>query len=71
IRLYYQFYDVDVDRYLLADGYRQTMLSARELTPELPERARTWVNRHLQYTHGYGFAMWSATIRMREARQSG
>ena len=57
IRLYYQFYDVDVDRYRLADGYRQTMLSARELTPELPERARTWVNRHLQYTHGYGFAM--------------
>ena len=57
IRLYYQFYDVDVDRYRLADGYRQTMLAARELTPELPERARTWVNRHLQYTHGYGFAM--------------
>jgi uncharacterized membrane protein (UPF0182 family) len=57
IRLYYQFYDVDVDRYLLADGYRQTMLAARELTPELPERAETWVNRHLQYTHGYGFAM--------------
>ena len=40
IRLYYQFYDVDVDRYRLADGYRQTMLAARELTPELPERAR-------------------------------
>ena len=57
IRLYYQFYDVDVDRYRLADGYRQTMLAARELTPELPERAKTWVNRHLQYTHGYGFAM--------------
>ena len=57
IRLYYQFYDVDVDRYRLADGYRQTMLAARELTPELPERAETWVNRHLQYTHGYGFAM--------------
>ena len=57
IRLYYQFYEVDVDRYPLADGYRQTMLAARELTPELPERARTWVNRHLQYTHGYGFAM--------------
>jgi uncharacterized membrane protein (UPF0182 family) len=57
IRLYYQFYDVDVDRYQLADGYRQTMLAARELTPELPERAETWVNRHLQYTHGYGLAM--------------
>ena len=57
IRLYYQFYDVDVDRYPLADGYRQTMLAARELTQELPERARTWVNHHLQYTHGFGFAM--------------
>ena len=57
IRLYYQFYDVDVDRYRLTDGYRQTMLAARELTPELPERAETWVNRHLQYTHGYGVAM--------------
>ena len=54
IRLYYQFYDVDVDRYPLADGYRQTMLAARELTQELPERARTWVNHHLQYTHGFG-----------------
>ena len=48
IRLYYQFYDVDVDRYPLADGYRQTMLAARELTQELPERARTWVNHNLQ-----------------------
>jgi uncharacterized membrane protein (UPF0182 family) len=57
IRLYYQFYDVDVDRYQLADGYRQVLLSARELTPGLPERADTWVNRHLQYTHGYGLAM--------------
>ena len=57
IRLYYQFYDVDIDRYQLADGYRQVMLSARELTPRLPERADTWVNRHLQYTHGYGLAM--------------
>lgn len=57
IRLYYQFYDVDVDRYRLSDGYRQVMLSARELTHDLPERADTWVNRHLQYTHGFGLAM--------------
>jgi len=61
IRLYYQFYDVDVDRYRLEDGYLQTMLAARELTPELPERADTWVNRHLQFTHGYGVAMSLAT----------
>ena len=50
-----------MDRYRLADGYLQTMLAARELTPELPERADTWVNRHLQFTHGYGVAMTLAT----------
>ena len=44
------------------DGYRQTLLAARELTPELPERADTWVNRHLQFTHGYGVAMSLATL---------
>jgi uncharacterized protein len=58
IRLYYQFYEVDVDRYFLpGEGYRQVMLSARELAGELPERARTWVNQTLQFTHGYGLAM--------------
>jgi uncharacterized protein len=58
IRLYYQFYEVDVDRYLFpGEGYRQVMLSGRELAGELPERARTWVNQTLQFTHGYGLAM--------------
>ncbi|HZD54867.1 MAG TPA: UPF0182 family protein, partial [Candidatus Aquicultoraceae bacterium] len=58
IRGYYKFYEVDVDRYHLAEGgYRQVMLSARELEERLPETARTWVNEHLQYTHGYGLAM--------------
>lgn len=58
IRAYYKFYDVDVDRYHLeGDGYRQVLLSARELEQSLPETARTWVNEHLQYTHGYGLAM--------------
>lgn len=57
IRLYYQFYEIDTDRYPLEDEYRQVMLSARELAAELPERADTWVNRHLQFTHGYGLAM--------------
>ena len=33
IRLYYQFYNVGVDRYHLADGYHQVMLSTRELSP--------------------------------------
>ena len=57
IRLYYQFYNVDTDRYHLADGYHQVMLSARELSPELPAKAQTWVNQYLQFTHGYGAVM--------------
>lgn len=57
IRLYYQFYKVDVDRYHLSDGYHQVMLSTRELSPRLPEQAQTWVNQYLQFTHGYGLVM--------------
>lgn len=57
IRLYYQFFNVDLDRYHTNEGYMQMMLSARELSDELPEQANTWVNRHLQYTHGYGLVM--------------
>jgi len=58
IRLYYDFHDVDVDRYVIDDTYRQVMLSARELSPEkLAEEAQTWVNRRLQFTHGYGVAL--------------
>jgi len=57
IRLYYQFNHVATDRYHLADGYHQVMLSARELSPELPVKAQTWVNQYLQFTHGYGAVM--------------
>ena len=57
IRTYYQFNNVDVDRYRIGDTYRQVILAARELSEELPDRADTWVNRHLQYTHGYGLVM--------------
>ncbi len=57
IRLYYQFYEADVDRYHLPDGYHQVMLSARELSPQLPAQAQTWVNQRLQFTHGYGLVM--------------
>jgi uncharacterized membrane protein (UPF0182 family) len=57
IRLYYQFYRADVDRYHLPDGYHQVMLSTRELSPELPAEAQTWVNQKLQFTHGYGLVM--------------
>lgn len=57
IRLYYQFYGVDVDRYHLVDGFHQVMLSTRELAAELPAKAQTWVNQYLQFTHGYGLVM--------------
>ena len=57
IRLYYKFYNVHVDRYHLADGYHQVMLSTRELSPELPAQAQTWVNEHLEFTHGFGLVM--------------
>jgi uncharacterized membrane protein (UPF0182 family) len=58
IRLYYDFRNVDVDRYLINKQYRQVMLAARELAvDQLPAQAKTWVNRHLIYTHGYGLAL--------------
>ena len=58
IRLYYNFSDVDIDRYTLDGNYRQVMLSPRELSyAQVPQRARTWVNQRLKYTHGYGLVM--------------
>ena len=55
LRLYYEFEDVDIDRYMIDGEFRQVILSARELAPEeLPEEAQRWVPRKLQYTHGYG-----------------
>ncbi|MFB6182245.1 MAG: UPF0182 family protein, partial [Candidatus Magasanikbacteria bacterium] len=57
-RTYYQFNDVDTDRYDLNGSTKQVMLSARELDLDsLPEKSQTWVNRHLVYTHGFGLAM--------------
>ncbi|UEC41813.1 MAG: conserved membrane protein of unknown function [Methanothrix sp.] len=58
IRLYYEFLDADVDRYVIDGRKRQVMLAAREIsTDRLPEQAKTWQNIHLFYTHGYGIAM--------------
>ncbi len=58
IRLYYDFNNVDVDRYMTYGQYRQVMLAARELVVnQLPAQANTWVNKHLIYTHGYGLAL--------------
>jgi uncharacterized membrane protein (UPF0182 family) len=58
IRLYYDFTDVDVDRYEIDGDIRQVLLGARELSPEkLTSQAQTWVTRRLQFTHGYGITM--------------
>ncbi len=58
IRLYYTFHDVDVDRYQINGEYRQVLLSARELSlQKLPQKAKTWINQHLVYTHGYGLCL--------------
>jgi len=58
IRLYYDFSNVDVDRYVINNQLRQVTLAARELiVNQLPPQAKTWVNRHLIYTHGYGLAL--------------
>ena len=56
IRTYYDFKDVDNDRYWLDGTYRQVSLSPRELSyANLPSKA--WINHHLNYTHGYGLCL--------------
>jgi uncharacterized membrane protein (UPF0182 family) len=55
IRTYYEFPDVDIDRYVVDGQMRQILLSAREISlSDLPEESQSWPNLHLQYTHGYG-----------------
>jgi uncharacterized membrane protein (UPF0182 family) len=55
IRLYYDFYSVDIDRYYINGTYQQVIISPRELdSAKIPEQARTWINERLTYTHGYG-----------------
>jgi uncharacterized membrane protein (UPF0182 family) len=57
-RTYYEFNDIDVDRYTFGDSYKQVLISAREMNiKDLPSQAQTWVNTHLVYTHGYGAVM--------------
>ena len=68
IRLYYKFPDADIDRYTLKKESpspeepptekQQVLLAARELDyNSVPAEAKTWVNEHLVYTHGYGFTL--------------
>ncbi len=57
-RLYYEFEDVDIDRYSFDSTYRQVMISAREIQPNsLPQQSQTFVNKRFQYTHGYGVTL--------------
>ncbi|WP_413165827.1 UPF0182 family protein [Capilliphycus salinus ALCB114379] len=69
IRLYYEFPDANVDRYTLLKPpaeqtptdrteKQQVLIAARELNyNSVPTEAQTWVNKHLVYTHGYGFTL--------------
>jgi uncharacterized protein len=58
IRTYYDFPDIDIDRYQIGGSVRQMMLATRELNVEkLPESSRNWINEKLIYTHGYGVTM--------------
>ena len=55
IRTYYDFPDVDVDRYSIGSQTRQVMIAPREIdVDKLPESSRNWINEKLIYTHGYG-----------------
>lgn len=58
IRLYYDFVDVDVDRYMIDGRLTQVLLAGRELNQaSLPEQAQTFNNLMFKYTHGFGLAM--------------
>ncbi len=62
LKNYYQFNDMDIDRYIIDGAYRHVFISARELqSANIPKQTDTkgasWINKYLKYTHGYGVAM--------------
>lgn len=58
IRFYYDFKDVDIDRYVLDGVQEEVLISVREMNVgQLSSQAKTWINQHLIYTHGYGVVM--------------
>ncbi len=57
LRAYYNFPDVDVDRYTINGRLRQVMLAPRQLNAQKITGGERWVNRHIKFTHGYGLAM--------------
>ncbi len=56
LRPYYQFGEIDIDRYTVDGETRQVMLGVRELNKDALEN-RSWVNLKLEFTHGYGLVM--------------
>ena len=57
---FYAINDLDVDRYDIAGRSRQALVAARELNVDgIPNK--TWVSRHLIYTHGCGVVAASAS----------
>lgn len=60
IRTYYDFPDVDVDRYVTGGHTRQMMVAPREINDSKLPASRNWINERLIYTHGYGVTMNSA-----------
>ncbi|MBU4502920.1 MAG: UPF0182 family protein [Nanoarchaeota archaeon] len=58
IRLYYDLSGIDIDRYDIDGKYTQVMLAPRELDQsQIAENAKTWVNQHMVYSHGFGLVM--------------
>jgi uncharacterized membrane protein (UPF0182 family) len=57
VRTYYDFYDVDTDRYVINGSLRQVMMSGRELALDKGSIPQNWVNQRIVYTHGVGAAM--------------
>jgi uncharacterized membrane protein (UPF0182 family) len=68
IRPYYEFTGADIDRYTVftddpkntaaTKTKQQVIIAPRELNYQaVPDKAKTWLNEHLVYTHGYGFTL--------------
>jgi len=58
IRQYYDYADIDIDRYMVNGNLTVLLLGPRELdVNKLPAKAKTWQNQHLVYTHGIGITV--------------
>lgn len=69
LRDFFRFNDVDVDRYEINGELTQVVLSARDLDPGgLPSQRQSWVNKHLQFTHGFGAVLSPANAVTREGQ---